>query len=95
MQKKKISKIMCCCGNGVGTSLLMQMTMEEAVEILGLSGVDIVFGSLSEASEESADLFVVSVEVQETVKGLPVIGLEDLMDAQIAAEKLRDFLENC
>ena len=30
--KQNIQRIMCCCGNGVGTSLVMQMTIEEALE---------------------------------------------------------------
>lgn len=91
--RTEIHKIMCCCGNGVGTSLLMQMTMQEALEILGMEHVEVVFGSLSEASEGKADLFVVSQEVAAGLAGLPVIGLEDLMDAEKAAEQLRTFMK--
>ena len=40
----RIRKIMCCCGNGVGTSLMLQMTVEEALEKLGVSGVEVAFG---------------------------------------------------
>lgn len=43
-------------------------------------------------TEDSADLFVVSEEVADTMGDLPVIGLEDLMDAEEAAEKLKLFL---
>lgn len=94
MQTNQIRRIMCCCGNGVGTSLIMQMTIEEALEILGLSGIEVLFGPLSEVSEDRADLFVVSEEVLNTLGDLPAIGLEDLMDADLAAEKLKEFLEN-
>lgn len=94
MQTNQIRRIMCCCGNGVGTSLLMQMTIEEALEILGLSEIEVLFGPLSEVSEDRADLFVVSEEVLNTLGDLPAIGLEDLMDADQAAEKLKEFLEN-
>lgn len=94
MQTNQIRRIMCCCGNGVGTSLLMQMTIEEALEILGLSEIEVLFGSLSEVSEDRADLFVVSEEVLNTLGDLPAIGLENLMDADQAAEKLKEFLEN-
>lgn len=90
---QKIGKIMCCCSNGVGTSLLMQMTMEEALEILGMDDVEVVFGTLSSVNENSADLFVVSEDRMKELEGLPVIGLEDLMDSDIAAEKLKEFLE--
>ena len=89
---QKINKIMCCCSNGVGTSLLMQMTMEEALEILGMDNVEVIFGTLSSVNENSADLFVVSEDRMQELEGLPVIGLEDLMDSDIAAEKLQEVI---
>lgn len=93
MTGQTIRKIMCCCGNGVGTSLLMQMTIEEALELLGRTEVEVAFGALAEASEEKADLFVVSEELVDSMGNLPVIGLEDLMDADAAAEKLKEMME--
>lgn len=41
MIKQKIQKIMCCCGNGVGTSLIMQMTVEEALDKLGVTHIEV------------------------------------------------------
>lgn len=93
MIRDGIRKIMCCCGNGVGTSLMMQMTMEEALNMLGMTGVDVVFGSLAEASAGVADLFVVSAELEDTLMGLPVLGLDDLLDADQAAGKLETWLK--
>lgn len=92
MMKKKIQKIMCCCGNGVGTSLLMQMTIEEALDILELTDIEVLFGSLSDVSLDKADVFVVSEEVLPTLGDLPAIGLEDLMDSDMAAEQLKLIL---
>lgn len=94
MDRDRFRKIMCCCGNGVGTSLMMQMTMEEALEKLGISEVNVVFGPLAEASEGAADLFVVSEELAGTLEELPVLGLSDLLDADQAAEKLHAWLED-
>lgn len=91
--KQKIQKIMCCCGNGVGTSLLMQMTVEEALEILGISGIEVLFGALADIFTGKADLFVVSEELEEDYRDMPVIGLEDLTDSDLAAEKLKQVLE--
>ncbi|RGO28548.1 PTS sugar transporter subunit IIB [Dorea sp. OM02-2LB] len=86
----RIRRIMCCCGNGLGTSLFMQMTMEEALEKLNVSGVEVCFGSLADAMEGQADLFVVSEELECTLAGLPVLGLKDLSDADRAAKLLRE-----
>lgn len=91
--KQKIQKIMCCCGNGVGTSLVMQMTIEEALENMEVNGIEVIFGSLSEISEEKADLFVVSQEVLDSLGDLPAIGLEDLMDSEQAQLQLKPWLE--
>ena len=91
--KQKIQKIMCCCGNGVGTSLLMQLTVEEALETLGISGIEVLFGALADIFTGKADLFVVSEELEEDYRDMPVIGLEDLTDSDLAAEKLKQVLE--
>lgn len=58
MIRQAIQKIMCCCGNGVGTSLIMQMTIEEALEYLGMDDIEVSFGSLSDISADRADLFI-------------------------------------
>lgn len=90
--KRKIRTIMCCCGNGVGTSLVMQMTIEEALACLGVEDVEVLFGSLSDLSESRADLFVVSEEVLPGLSGVLAIGLSDLMDEELAAEQLKPIL---
>lgn len=90
---QKIRTIMCCCGNGVGTSLIMQMTVEEALHNLGIKGINVTFGPLSDISAGRADLFVVSQELLKTMGVLPAIGLTDLMDSDMAAEQLRKVLK--
>lgn len=87
-----IRKIMCCCGNGVGTSMMMQLTVEEALEILGREDIEVTFGPLAAAFPGAADLFVVSEEVLSSLEGLPVAGLTDLLDAEDAAGKLKQFV---
>lgn len=89
----KISKIMCCCGNGVGTSLLMQMTIEEALENLGRTDIEVLFGPISEISLGKADLYVVSTEYADELKDYSILSLEDLADADIASELLKPWIE--
>ena len=92
MIRQEIQNIMCCCGNGVGTSLIMQMTIEEALEYLGMDDIEVSFGSLSDISADRADLFIVSQELLESLGDLPAVGLEDLMDSEMAAELLKPLL---
>ena len=88
----QIRRIMCCCGNGVGSSLMMQMTVEEALDILGIYDIEVTFGLMSEAIYGRADLFVVSDQNLTALGDLPKLGLEDLMDADLAAEALKPLL---
>ena len=89
---RKVRRIMCCCSNGVGTSLLMQMTIEEALALLDRNDIEVIFGPLSGMTSDAADLFVVSEALSRNLGDLPAIGLPDLMDAQAAADKLKKFL---
>ena len=43
----KIRKIMCCCGSGLGSSLMVQMNIEKALKNLGIEGVEADHTSLS------------------------------------------------
>ena len=88
-----IRTIMCCCGNGVGTSLLMQMTIEEALEELNREDIEVGFGPVSNILLNKADLYVVSTEYAKEYAEYPVLGLEDLADSELAAELLKPLLE--
>lgn len=89
-----IRNIMCCCGNGVGSSMILKMTAEEALTELGMDNIEVTFGQISEAAFSGADLFIVS---RELVALMPdpshTIGMDDLMDTEEAVQKLKQFLE--
>ena len=93
-EKNGIHKIMCCCGNGVGTSLVMQMTMEEALEKLEITDIELSFGTLSDITKDNGDVFVVTNDLVGNFKNFKIIGLENLMDSDVAAEKLKKIMES-
>lgn len=85
-----IQSIMCCCGSGLGSSMLVRMNVEKALKSLGISGVSVSHSSLSDATEGAADLFVVGKDLEEFVKGLPeVIVMDNIMDKEELEEKLK------
>lgn len=85
-----IQSIMCCCGSGLGSSMLVRMNVEKALKSLGISGVPVSHSSLSDATEGAADLFVVGKDLEEFVKGLPeVIVMDNIMDKEELEEKLK------
>ena len=57
-----------------------------------MDDIEVSFGSLSDISADRADLFIVSQELLESLGDLPAVGLEDLMDSEMAAELLKPLL---
>ena len=85
----KISSIMCCCGSGLGSSMMVQMNIEKALKKMGISGVTAGHTSLSEISPKSADLFVVGKDIYPQLKDCPrVICLQKIMSMKELTEKL-------
>lgn len=86
---KKVQSIMCCCGSGLGSSMLVRMNVEKVLKKLGISGISISHSSLSDATEGAADLFVVGKDLEEFVHGLSnKIILDNIMDMAELEEKL-------
>jgi galactitol-specific phosphotransferase system IIB component len=51
-----IKTIACCCGMGMGTSLLAKMNVEKALGNLGIRGVSVEHCTLSEAPRRMASI---------------------------------------
>lgn len=66
-----IKKIMCCCGSGLGSSMLVRMNVEDVLKSMGVKGVEVMHSSLSDASPDSADLFVVGGDLEAFVANYP------------------------
>ena len=81
-----IKSIMCCCGSGLGSSMLVRMNVEKTLQKIGVSGVSVTQGA--------ADLFVVGKDLENFVKELPrVVILDNIMDKAELENKLRAEFE--
>ena len=90
----EINKILCCCGSGLGSSMLVRMNVEKALKQMGVSGVDVSHSSVSDATEGAADLFVVGKDLEEFVHSLKnVIVLDNIMDMNELNEKLNEYFK--
>lgn len=90
----KINSVMCCCGSGLGSSMMVQMNIEKALKNLGISGVTAAHTSLSEVSPKSADLFVVGRDIYPQLKSYPrVICLKNIMSKKELEAKLKEAFE--
>ena len=83
-----IKSIMCCCGSGLGSSMLVRMNVEKTLQKIGVSGVSVTHSS------GAADLFVVGKDLENFVKQLPrVVILDNIMDKTELENKLRTEFE--
>ncbi|MCL1927803.1 MAG: PTS sugar transporter subunit IIB [Treponema sp.] len=86
-----IRNIVCCCGMGMGTSLLAKMNVEKALGNIGVKGVDVEHSTLSEAKGSKYDLYVVSKDLAEAAKTLSsVLIIDNLMDIKELEKKLKE-----
>ncbi|MDD7281977.1 PTS sugar transporter subunit IIB [Floccifex sp.] len=89
-----IRSIMCCCGQGLGSSMIVSMNVERALKNLGISGVSVDHTSLNEISPNCADLFVVGADLAPQLASYPnKIILEQLMDMNEITTKLKEVFD--
>lgn len=88
-----VKKILCCCGSGLGSSMLVRMNVEKVLNSMGIKGVEVEHSSVSDAVPGAADLFVVGGDLASFVDGLEnKILLNNIMDMNELTEKLKEKL---
>ena len=92
---RAIRRIVCCCSNGIGSSLMVEMNLKRALADLQIMGVTTGHTSLSEISADEADLFVTGKDLAPLMKEYPrVIVLTKLISLKELTEKLRRAFES-
>ena len=87
---RPIRKIVCCCSSGIASSLMVEMNLQRALDHLQIKGVATGHTSLSEISEDEADLFVTGKDLAPQMRKYPrVIVLTRLISQKELTEKLR------
>ena len=88
-------KILAVCGFGVGSSLVLRMTVEKVVKELGIDA-EVENTDLSTAKATPADVYFTSFELQQelekTIKA-PIYPIKKYMDVSIRLGKLHSFLQ--
>lgn len=84
-------KIIAVCGMGIGTSILLKMNADKALEQLGIPGdceaADI---GTAKGSAQTADLVLTSAELAEELEGIstPVKVINNFMDVDEIADAI-------
>ncbi|MGU8585813.1 PTS sugar transporter subunit IIB [Clostridium perfringens] len=83
-------KIMTVCGFGVGTSLLLKMTVDSILEEEGING-DVEASDMTSACGNSADLILTSKEIGKEIEGQisgKLVYISNFMDKEEVKEKI-------
>lgn len=78
-------RIIAVCGMGIGTSILLKMNADKALERLGVSGeVEAADIGSAKGAAATADLVLTSAELAEELAGLdvPVVVIANFMDVE-------------
>lgn len=88
-----VQKILCCCGQGLGSSFMVEMNVQKVLKKLKLEHITVTHGSSAEAFKGAADLFVVGQDLYEPMKGYgDVIALKNIVSLPELEEKLSTYL---
>lgn len=86
-----IKKIMCACGSGLGSSLMVEMNTNDVLKKLGHTDIQVVHSTLSGVEKGAADLYIVSDDLADMISYIPqdqVIVLNNIIDKTEIEEKL-------
>lgn len=90
-----IHKILCCCGSGLGSSLIVHMNTEEVVKSLGHPEIEVDHTTISDINPTAADLFVVAGDLKDFVGNIPdeqKVILDNILDKDELEKKLAEHL---
>ncbi len=88
-----IKKIMCCCGNGLGSSLLARINVEDVLKSLGRSDIECVNTAISDASDDAADLFFIARDLESSAGHLTnKVVLDNVLDKAAIKAALEERL---
>ena len=97
MAKENMSFLV-CCANGAGSSLMMKMTMQKALDKVGIRPGKVHHCALSEGKTAAVQYDVVfcaqnfaNMFKDAEKKGTIVIGLRNIMSVQEMEDKMREF----
>ncbi|MCL9773114.1 PTS sugar transporter subunit IIB [Vibrio methylphosphonaticus] len=89
-----MKKIMVVCGNGLGTSLMMEMAVKEVVKKIGLEA-EVDHEDLSSAASTKADIWVAATDVASQLEDAGktnIISLANIFDKASIEEQLKAII---
>lgn len=86
--------IVCVCGMGLGSSLILKMSVDKALKELGQTGHEIEHWDAGTVDSKQADLIVTSADFESRFSGRKnVIFVKNVVNTSEVKEKLQAYLE--
>ncbi len=86
--------IVCVCGLGMGSSLILKMTVDQALKELGVTSCEIEHWDAGTVGSKGADIIVATADFQDRFpERNNVIIVNNVVDTGEMKEKLKAYLE--
>ena len=86
--------IVCVCGLGMGSSLILKMTVDKALKELNVTGHDIEHWDAGTVDSRNADLIVTSADFESRFAGRDnVVYVTNVVNKEEVKGKLKAYLE--
>ncbi len=88
-----IQKILCCCGSGLGSSLMVEMNVQDVLRELGVDGVEVEHSTVSDVMPGAADLFIVGRDLGDFIANISdeeKVVLDNILDKEELKGKLSE-----
>jgi ascorbate PTS system EIIB component len=92
----EVHSIMCACGSGLGSSLMVEMNINDVLKKMGKSGITVTHSTTSDVRPGAADLFVVGRDLADFIKDVPEeskVILTNIVDKNELEQKLTEAFE--
>lgn len=89
-------KILAVCGFGVGSSMVLKMTLDKVVKELGIEAT-VENTDIASAKATDADIYFTSAELAPDLKestSKPVYSIKRYMDKEEVGAKMKEYIEN-
>ncbi len=88
-------KILVCCGNGLGSSFMMEMNINNILKELNVSGVEVDHSDLGSAKGTRADVYVATRDLVDQLSSVDgkIISLNNMLDKNELKEKVTELLK--
>ncbi len=90
-------KILAVCGMGLGSGLMLRMTIERVLKKRGIpeSKFDLEVTDINSANQPGVDVFVTTPEFAQSIKGRPnnIIVIKNIFDEEEMEKSLMPILE--